>query len=216
MAQSAQYASTVKMALASLSAANTNRDGTGTLVTVAVGGPNGTRIDKLITKATGITTAGMVRYFLTKGRPGATLASLTFVGTTATATTTTAHGLSTNDKVTVQGAFPDDYNVLDAAVTVLTPLTFTFVMATTPTVNATVQGSYSTTVQTPTNQLWREVAVAAITPSATVAAFSDQITSSIPADQDYLPLHLPPGYSLRAATEKAEAFKCIAASMGDF
>lgn len=52
-------------------------------------------------------------------------------------------------------------------------------------------------------RLWRETAVTAATPSATVAAFTANI---VPTE----PLVLPSGYSLKAATEKAETFNIIA------
>lgn len=49
---------------AQISAANTNRDGTGTLVTVFTAGRTGARIDRLRAIAVSTTTAGMIRYFL--------------------------------------------------------------------------------------------------------------------------------------------------------
>lgn len=63
--------------------------------------------------------------------------------------------------------------------------------------------------------LWREVSVAAITPSATVAAYEASMSSNNAMDIGYLPLTIPTGYSLRASTEKAEPFE-IAAFGGDF
>jgi len=50
-----------------VSAANTNRDGTGTVVTVLTAGTDGTRIRRITIKATGTTTAGMVRLFIHDG-----------------------------------------------------------------------------------------------------------------------------------------------------
>lgn len=47
-----------------ISTANTNRDGTGTLGTVVTAANDGTRIEKITIKATGTTTAGMVRLFI--------------------------------------------------------------------------------------------------------------------------------------------------------
>lgn len=64
MAVNANYASIPRAAVAVLSAANTNRDGTGTLVTVLAGGTAGTRVDDIRISATGTTTAGMVRFYL--------------------------------------------------------------------------------------------------------------------------------------------------------
>jgi hypothetical protein len=52
---------------AAISAANTNRDGTGTLVTVVSAGASGSRLDRLRIVASGTTTAGVVRLFLNDG-----------------------------------------------------------------------------------------------------------------------------------------------------
>lgn len=46
-----------------ISAANPNRDGTGTLVTLFTGSGFGTRVDRIRVQAIGPTTAGMVRLF---------------------------------------------------------------------------------------------------------------------------------------------------------
>jgi hypothetical protein len=67
MSSNANYAATPKSALAQLSAANTNRDGTGTIVTVLTAGTSGTRIDDITITATGTTTAGVVRLFIHDG-----------------------------------------------------------------------------------------------------------------------------------------------------
>lgn len=53
--------------------------------------------------------------------------------------------------------------------------------------------------------LFKEILVAAITKSATVAAFAYEL--GLPGESA---LVLPTGYSLKAATEKAEAFNVIA------
>jgi hypothetical protein len=58
------------------------------------------------------------------------------------------------------------------------------------------------------HRLWKEVPVTAITPSATVAAFSGSV---VPTE----PLILPSGYSLRASTHNAETFNVIAHA-GDY
>jgi hypothetical protein len=67
MSQYAQYASTVAAAAVVISAANTARDGTGTIVDVLTGGSSGTRIDDLTVTAQGTTTAGVVRIFVSDG-----------------------------------------------------------------------------------------------------------------------------------------------------
>ncbi len=70
MAVAAQYTRDVISASASISTANTGRDGTGTIGTVytartAANGGTGARIDSVTVEATGTTTAGMVRLFIT-------------------------------------------------------------------------------------------------------------------------------------------------------
>lgn len=59
-----------------------------------------------------------------------------------------------------------------------------------------------------TARLWREVAVSAITPSATVSPFSSLLGN--------LALVLQSGWSLRASTEKAETFNVVVTRAGDF
>lgn len=61
------FALTPRTAIVQISTANTNRDGSGTLGTFFQAGPNGARLDCISIKATGTTTAGMIRLFLTKG-----------------------------------------------------------------------------------------------------------------------------------------------------
>ena len=55
------------LGVATISAANTNRDGTGTIVTVYTAGPAGSRIAMIEIVATGTTTTGVVRLFLSNG-----------------------------------------------------------------------------------------------------------------------------------------------------
>lgn len=50
-----------------LSAANTNRDGTGTIVTIMTAGADGSRVRKITITALGTTTAGMVRLYIHDG-----------------------------------------------------------------------------------------------------------------------------------------------------
>jgi hypothetical protein len=66
MATVPNYASTPYFDEAQIATANTARDGTGTLGTLAVGA-NGSRIDELVVAATGTTTAGMIRFFIYDG-----------------------------------------------------------------------------------------------------------------------------------------------------
>lgn len=65
MASTPAYASNPRsLDIAQISAANTNRDGTGTIVTVCTGAAAGTRVSSVTVKATVATTAGMVRLYL--------------------------------------------------------------------------------------------------------------------------------------------------------
>ena len=59
MASDPVFAVTPKVGLAQVSAANTNRDGTGTIVDILTGGTSGTNISKIEIVATGTTTASL-------------------------------------------------------------------------------------------------------------------------------------------------------------
>ena len=67
MATQPAFATVPRIGFAQVSAANTNRDGTGTVVTVITGVAAGTRIAEVVVEATVTTTAGMVRLYLFDG-----------------------------------------------------------------------------------------------------------------------------------------------------
>lgn len=67
MATQPAFATVPRIGLAQVSAANTNRDGTGTIVTIITGVAAGTRIAEVVVEATVTTTAGMVRLYLFDG-----------------------------------------------------------------------------------------------------------------------------------------------------
>ena len=74
-----------------------------------------------------------------------TISSITRGGTgnlTATLTTASAHGLVTGNQVTISGATESNYNGT-YIITVTGSTTFTYVMATAPSANATVVGTYN-------------------------------------------------------------------------
>jgi hypothetical protein len=73
----------------------------------------------------------------------ATISTITHVGAVATLTTATAHGLATNNRVTISGASSSEYNGT-YVITVTGANTFTYTMASTPALNATVVGTYTT------------------------------------------------------------------------
>jgi hypothetical protein len=86
----------------------------------------------------------MVRYNTTtasyegykNGITGISISSLTYSTTTATLTTSGAHGLSTGTIVVVSGATPSAYNGT-FTITVTSSTTFTYVMGSNPGANAT-------------------------------------------------------------------------------
>lgn len=67
MASTPNYTNAVHVETGVLSASNSNRDGTGTVVTVFTAGTNGSRVERITIQATGTTTAGMVRLFVHDG-----------------------------------------------------------------------------------------------------------------------------------------------------
>jgi hypothetical protein len=67
MATQPAFATTPRIGVGQATAANTNRDGTGTIVTILTGVAAGTRINEIVVEATGTTTAGMVRLYLHDG-----------------------------------------------------------------------------------------------------------------------------------------------------
>lgn len=182
MSTQAQYATIPKIGRVAISTANTAKDGTGTMGTVATGSPtiaSGTRLDRLSIQAAGDTTTGMIRFFLMKGQPGATTASITFSGTTATLTTVTPHGMTTGDFVTVQNALPDNYNMTNAAITVTGATSFTYVMSVAPTINASTVGGYSIVKAAEVATLWREIPVtASVVNARTISTITNATTTA--------------------------------------
>jgi hypothetical protein len=73
--------------------------------------------------------------------------SITNAGALATVTTLAAHGLITGNQVTVSGCTPTDYNGT-YIITVTSPTSFTYTMATTPPTIATTIGTYVVVAQT--------------------------------------------------------------------
>lgn len=87
MSTSSQYVGTPKNGVAQLSAANTARDGTGTLVTVYTAGASGARIDRLAIQATSTTTSGMVRLFINNGTTSVLIREIPVLAITPAAST---------------------------------------------------------------------------------------------------------------------------------
>jgi hypothetical protein len=86
MANNPSYAAASNTGIGQVSVANTNRDGTGTIATVFTAGSNGSRIDGVVVKATGTTTAGMVRLFIHDGTNARLLTEIAIPANTVSAT----------------------------------------------------------------------------------------------------------------------------------
>ncbi|PIB91407.1 hypothetical protein [Caulobacter sp. FWC2] len=103
-----------------LTAANTNRDGTGTMVKVATGTAAGIVTEQLRVTATGNTTAGMIRFFLSlnSGSTKSFLTEVPVVGMTpagtAQAFTTVVDALT---GLTLQGTTTELYAATNNAET---------------------------------------------------------------------------------------------------
>lgn len=67
MSNTANFAATPRSEVVQVSAANTNRDGTGTIVSGFTSGAQGSRLDRIEIKAVATTNAGMVRAFKKDG-----------------------------------------------------------------------------------------------------------------------------------------------------
>ena len=85
---------------------------------------------------------GSAWFYVATTTTAATISTITKSGTTATLTTATAHGLVTNNRVTISGASSSEYNGT-YVITVTGATTFTYTMASTPALNATVVGTYT-------------------------------------------------------------------------
>jgi len=117
MATNAQYTKNARQASVAISTANTNRDGTGTMTIVWTApafvdatNPGGSRIERIIIQATGTTTAGMVRLFVSSDAT-ANSAANTFLYeeipvTAATPSTTVQAYAVALQAVTYQTLFP--------------------------------------------------------------------------------------------------------------
>ncbi len=93
MAAAPVFAATPRCAVGALSAANTNRDGTGTIVTVFTAGSSGSKIEEVRITPAVTTTAGMVRLYLHDGSTyylfsEHVIAAATLSGTVASTVTT--------------------------------------------------------------------------------------------------------------------------------
>jgi hypothetical protein len=106
MATAPQYVGTPKTWSAAMSTANTNRDGTGTLATIATAGASGSRIDEVTIKATGTTTAGMARLYLHDGTSARLFDEVPVQAVTPAATIPTWEAVLGNNAPVNSGKWP--------------------------------------------------------------------------------------------------------------
>lgn len=216
MSSTAQYAVTPKQGFGTVTTADASRTAPTTVSYIFPSGISGSRIDHINFEAIGTTVQSQARLFLVPGFVGAAISGITFVGTTATVTTLTNHGMSNGFFVTIFGVTPFNFNINNVAIVVTGLNTFTYTMATTPTINSINPGSFIYTTATPTFQLWQEINVPVVTPSASVSVYSSALSSA--GNPSFMPLWLPAGWSLRATvndTQTASGVN-IFANGGDF
>lgn len=117
MATNAQYTKNARQASVTVNTANTNRDGTGSMQIAWTApaftsdiNPGGSRIERVLLQATGTTTAGMIRLFVSSDAAANTAAN-TFlyqeIPVTAAAPSTTISAWAASlQAVTYQTLFP--------------------------------------------------------------------------------------------------------------
>lgn len=101
MATVPNFTKTPVMGIANISAANTNRDGTGTIVDVITGAAVGTRIERITVVATGTTTAGVVRLYLFDGTNTRLLREVLVTAITASVTVSPFLSILTNQSLSL-------------------------------------------------------------------------------------------------------------------
>jgi hypothetical protein len=114
MAAKPAFISIPSIGRASLSAANTATDGTGTITDLVVGVAAGTRILEIVVQGTGITVAGLVNLFLWNGTNWGLFDQLTIAGVSGSVTVR-------SHRVTVAYqnlVIPDSASKLGCAITV--------------------------------------------------------------------------------------------------
>jgi hypothetical protein len=104
MAANPAFAITPRISLGQVSAANTNRDGTGTIVTIITGAATGTRVVEVVIDATVTTTAGMVRLYLHDGTNTRMFDEIPVTATTVSASVAAFRASRTYDNLVLPSA----------------------------------------------------------------------------------------------------------------
>jgi hypothetical protein len=202
MSTTSQYASVPKVTSGSVGTADISTTAPTVATTLFTAGSLGSRIEKLTLIGLGTSVAALLRLFIVTGNVGVAISAIAFTTTTATVTTSAAHGLSTGALVTIQGASPFNYNIVNAAITVSSTTVFTYTMATTPTTNATSVGTFMYTQATALYSLLAEIPLSVVVGSTTAVAFKQVLSSML--NSDVFPIILQPGQQLRATVTVAQ------------
>jgi hypothetical protein len=115
MASSPAFASTPRLGFGSVTAANTNRDGTGTIVDILTGVAAGTRVDEIVLKATGDPADSIVTIFIHDGTSYRLFDEIDLGDPAAASTTVTGYRVS---KTYENLILPSTSHKLAAAITV--------------------------------------------------------------------------------------------------
>jgi hypothetical protein len=99
MATTPKFTSTARYAGVVVSAANTNRDGTGTIVDVMAGVAAGTKIFEVVIQATVTTTAGMIRLYINDGTNSRLFDEITVAAATVSASIPGSRTVRTYDNL---------------------------------------------------------------------------------------------------------------------
>lgn len=106
MAVAPEYVDVPKSWLGQVTTANTNRDGTGTIATIATAGASGSRIDTVVIKAVGTTTAGMIRLYLNDGTNSRLFDEIPVIAVTPSATIPAWEAVAGNNAPVSSGKYP--------------------------------------------------------------------------------------------------------------
>lgn len=86
MATAPAFAATPKLAFGQIGTANTNRDGTGTVVDIYTAPSGGARLNRVLVTAPASSTAGIVRFFIYNGTSSRLIAELSVSSATPSGT----------------------------------------------------------------------------------------------------------------------------------
>lgn len=105
MATAPVFANTPVIGCVAISTANANRDGTGTIGSALTGSANGTKINEVRIKASGTTTAGMVRLYIYNGTTNFLFLEQTIAAVTPSASVAAEEYVHTFDNLVLPATY---------------------------------------------------------------------------------------------------------------